>query len=453
MPIHGIHVTVVHALARAFLAGEQTFEAVAARADAVLGRRWKWVRQAAQRYVAAYAGKTRPWSRDVAAFLERDAGFRRACAKHGGSLRVVQWTVDQAEMQPVAAAAAWDVPVIESVQMLAEWLRLSPAELEWFADLKTLGRRRGSSERVQHYHYRLFTKKTGSVRLIEAPKDGLKTRQRQILAEILERIPGHAAVHGFVRRRSIETFAAPHVRQDVLLRLDLRNFFPSIRRARVQSVFRTLGYPEAVADLLGGLCTNVVPSGVFRSLAREAQTEMRILYEQSHLPQGAPTSPALANLCGYRMDLRLEGLARAAGASYTRYADDLAFSGSGDFERGVKRFAAHVAAVVTEEGFAVNHRKTRMMRRSVRQHLAGLVVNERLSVSRVATDRLKAILTNCVRNGAEVENREGMPFWREHLLGKIGFVASVHGERGAHLRTIFDQIDWGGGSREPQAPR
>ena len=93
------------------------------------------------------------------------------------------------------------------------------------------------------------------------------------------------------------------------------------------------GIPEPVADLLGGFCTNVVPKSVFRALLPETQRQMRALYEQTHLPQGASTSPALANLCGYRMDCRLAGLANAAGATYTRYADDLAFSGSGEFSR------------------------------------------------------------------------------------------------------------------------
>jgi hypothetical protein len=170
--------------------------------------------------------------------------------------------------------------------------------------------------------------------------------------------------------------------------------------------------------------------------------EARQLYARPHLPQGAPTSPALSNICAYRMDCRLAGLAKAAGTVYTRYADDLAFSGGDAFEHGVERFADRAAAIALEEGFSVHHRKTRIMRRAVRQHLAGLVVNERLNVERRDADRLKAILTNCVRHGPESQNREAHPAFRLHLDGRVGFIETVNPARGARLREIFEQIHW-----------
>src|SRR5262249_3609740 len=148
------------------------------------------------------------------------------------------------------------------------------------------------------------------------------------------------------------------------------NFFPAFPAARAQGLFRTLGYPEAVADRLGGLCSNAVPRSVWKQrpieIAASDWSEAKMLYGRRHLPQGAPTSPALANLTAYRLDCRLAGLARSAGGVYTRYADDLAFSGGEEFARGVERLSAHAAAVALEEGFGVNHRKTRIMRRGVR---------------------------------------------------------------------------------------
>ena len=157
-------------------------------------------------------------------------------------------------MQPVAAARAWDVPAIESTGELADWLQLTPGELGWFADLKGLG-----GGKLSHYRYRVVEKQLGGIRLIEAPKPRLKELQRRILAEILDRIPPHPAAHGFLRGRSIRTFVAPHVGQRIVLRMDLKNFFPTFSGARVQAFFRTLGYPESVADLLGGICTNAAP--------------------------------------------------------------------------------------------------------------------------------------------------------------------------------------------------
>jgi hypothetical protein len=218
--------------------------------------------------------------------------------------------------------------------------------------------------------------------------------------------------------------------------MDLRDFFPTFAAARIQTLFRNMGYPEPVADLLGGICTNVTPRDLLNGLSFEA----RDLYRRPHLPQGAPTSPALANLCCWRVDCRLAGLAASTGATYTRYADDLAFSGSEDLEKRVERFSMHVAAVLLEEGFAVNHRKTRIMRQGVRQHLAGLVVNQHMNVSRANFDTLKATLTNCARLGPESQNLAGHANFRAHLEGRVGFVESINPVRGARLRAILKRI-------------
>jgi RNA-directed DNA polymerase len=193
-----------------------------------------------------------------------------------------------------------------------------------------------------------------------------------------------------------------------------------------------------VADRLGGVSTNAAPRELMTNLTPEA----RSVYARPHLPQGAPTSPALANLCAYRMDCRLAGLAKSAGAAYTRYADDLAFSGDEEFDKRVERFSVHAAAILREEGFTVNQRKTRIMRQGVRQHLAGLAVNSHLNVKRADFDRLKAILTNCVRLGPESQNRESHPAFRLHIEGRVGFVESINPVRGQQLRAIFKQIQW-----------
>jgi RNA-directed DNA polymerase len=433
------------ALAAAFLAGGSTVEAIEARLRLTLDGRWRWLRSLAQRYVAAFAGQTRPRQRDVVQFLRDDRGFERARSLYFHELRVKHWLTEPDRMQPVAAAAGWKVPAIESAGDLADWLGLYPGELLWFADLKGLGYQQNRAL-LRHYHYRVLSKSYGNIRLIEAPKPRLKEMQRQILARMLEKIPSHPAVQGFLKGRSIKTFVAPHVGQRVILRMDLRDFFPSISGARIQTFFRTVGYPERVADLLGGICTNATPCDAWKDAGFDIDParlrEVRTLYAQPHLPQGAPTSPALANLCAHRMDCRLAGLARAAGARYTRYADDLAFSGGNDFERSVERFSTHAAAILHEEGFAVHHRKTRIMRQGVRQHLAGLVANEKPNVMRSDFDRLKAILTNCVRHGSESQNRDGHTAFRAHLEGRVGFVESINPEKGKRLRAIFEKIRW-----------
>jgi RNA-directed DNA polymerase len=448
-PAHMLRSALVNVLANAILSGEPETDAIAVRLGHVLGRKWRWIRPLAGRYIATFTGRIRPRRREVVSFLRLDSGFVEACDRYGQQIRILHRIAGPQSMQPVAAAETWAVPRIETVGALADWLELTPSELGWLADLKGLGYKRPQS-RLEHYHYRVLAKATGSIRLIETPKPRLKDLQRRILVAILDRIPSHPAVHGFVKGRSIQTFAAPHVGQRVVLRMDLENFFATFPGARVQSFFRTIGYPEPVADLLGGIATNSVPRTAWSEMIRQPGFTLdpqelwhvRAMYARPHLPQGAPTSPSLANLCSYRLDCRLSGLAQSAGAVYTRYADDLAFSGGERFDRSVARFAAQVAAILIEEGFTVHHRKTHVMRQSVRQHLAGLVTNQRLNVRRSDFDLLKAILTNCVRHGPATQNREAHPHFQEHLAGRIGFMETINIEKGRRLRATFDQIAW-----------
>jgi hypothetical protein len=407
----------VRTLARSIIAAGPSAADIAEQAALTLGRPWRFLGPMAHRYVIAQAGATRFRHRDAVRFLRQDAEF----LAHQRRLQIATWLLDPPQMQPVRAAAGWDLPAILTAGDLARWLGVHPGELEWFANLKGLG-----SGRLDHYYYRVADKGPGRVRVIEAPKRELKELQRWILREILDKIPPHPAVHGFVKGRSIATFVAPHTGKRAVLKMDLQDFFPSIRGVRVQALFRTMGYPETVADLLGGICTNIVRGDVPE------------IYQLPHLPQGAPTSPALANMCAWRLDRRLSGLAKAVGADYTRYADDLAFSGDADFER----LSMYIAAIAEEEGFTVNHHKTRVMRQGVRQRLAGLVANQKVNVVRADFDVLKATLTNCVRLGPESQNRDGIPAFRAHLEGRVAFVESINPAKGLRLRTILERIVW-----------
>jgi len=432
----------LRALAHSLLAGEPTVDLLVQRCSRTLGKSWRWLRPLAQRYVTEFGTATRPRLREVVQFLRSDAGFKRARSKYFSELQIDEWRTTPEHMLPVAAAETWEIPAIESVGDLAKWLGLDTGELRWFADLKGLGYKKNRAQ-LRHYHYRILAKRFGTIRLIEAPKPRLKGLQRQILIWILEKIPPHQAVHGFVKGRSIQTFVAPHVGHRVVLRMDVRDFFPTFGGARIQSLFRTLGYPEAVADLLGGVCTNATPRDeIAVDLGLVCVGEARRLYARPHLPQGAPTSPMLANICCYRLDCRLTALAKSAGANYTRYADDLAFSGGREFEKCAERFALHVAAVLREEGFTVHHRKTRVMRQGVRQHLTGLVINQRMNVVRRDFDRLKAILTNCVRFGSESQNRDGRLRFRAHIEGRVAFVEMINPGKGKRLREILERIQW-----------
>lgn len=433
------------ALARSMLAGALALEPLVGRMRHTLGRNWPWLRPLARRFLAEFNSGVRPSQTAAAAFLMRDPGLRDARRKYKSEFRIAHWFTEPQSMQPVQAAVSWNIPRITTVDELTAWLNLTSGELAWFADRKHLASRRGESP-LSHYRYRALTKNDGGLRLIEAPKRRLKELQRMVLREILANIPPHRAAHGFVPSRSIQTFAAPHVGRDVVLRMDLKDFFPGISAARVEAFFRTAGYPGTVAALLRGICTNAVPNSYWRhagsAFSFERIRDAREIYSPPHLPQGAPSSPALTNICMHRVDCRLAGLAHAAGSQYTRYVDDLAFSGGKDFAQSVERFAVHAAAILLQEGFVVHHRKTRVMRQGVRQHLAGLVVNVHPNIARRDFDELKAILSNCVRHDPESQNRASHAHFRAHLEGRISFVAMINPAKGARLKKIFERIQW-----------
>jgi hypothetical protein len=368
-----------------------------------------------------------------------DAGFRLHCPQGENLLSRIYWA--PSAMMP----AAWPVPVLANSTALADWLGLKPGELEWFADPQ--GRERLTPDGpLRHYRYRYRVSRR-KVRLLEVPKARLKELQRRLLHELLDHIPAHEAAHGYCRGRSISTYLAPHTGRKIVLHFDLRDFFPSVRASRVHALFRTAGYPETVVRLLTGLCTNSTPWEVLEAMPRANSSSTQTAdtfrrFAVAHLPQGAPTSPALANLCAYRLDCRLSALARSVGATYTRYADDLVFSGDDELDGRVRRFHVHVCRIALEEGFAVHTRKSHFMRQGVRQQVAGVVLNVHLNVKRQEFDHLKAILTNCIRTSPGSQNREQHPDFRAHLAGRIAHVGQLHPQRGQRLRLLFDQIGW-----------
>jgi hypothetical protein len=435
-------------LAHAFLSGAWSVPAMAERGAQASGMETRWLRGLARRVVARFGTEAPVANPDALAdFIRSDDGFRRVWGEHlrGRTFPVRRVYRVASIMVPAAGApSGWSVPSLTTTAAVADWLGLQPSYLDWFADCQRR-LRLAESGALQHYTYRWLVSRRGRARLLEIPKARLKEIQRRILHEILDHIPPHDAAHGFRTGRSILTYVAPHVGRPIVLHFDLRQFFPSIRTARVAAVFRTAGYPPPVARALAALCTNAVPDDVLRSRpirARPAQLDAERAYRERHLPQGSPTSPALANLCAYRLDCRLAGLSRAVGAKYTRYADDLVFSGGEVLERSVRRFHVHVCRIALEEGFEINTRKSHFMRQSVRQQVAGVVLNARPNVGREEYDRLKAIVTNCIRHGPASQNRDGHADLRAHLAGRIAYLAMINPAKGERLRALFRRIAW-----------
>ena len=350
--------------------------------------------------------------------------------------------LDRPEMHPAPARPlSFPLPELRGWRDVGLWLCLFDEELAWFADWRDQ-QRRVSEGKLHHYRYAWAPKRSGGLRLIEKPKSRTKRIQRTILKEILNRVPPHRAAHGFTRGHSIKSFATPHSNQPALLRFDLTAFFHSVPSRRVYALFRCLGYPHTVARLLQGLCSNSVAPELAGPQYRSLSWRDRNRLESRHLPQGAPTSGALANLCAWGLDCRLQGLADAYGYAYSRYADDIAFSGPARLARHAGFLESLVAAIASEEGFQLNHRKTRLRLASQRQRVCGVVVNQKTNVARADWDRLKATLHNCVKFGPESQTLEQRRDFRAHLEGRVAHLAWLNPDRGRKLQQLLARICW-----------
>jgi len=320
------------------------------------------------------------------------------------------------------------LPRLSTPAELAGALGISVSRLRWLAY---------HNEAATFIHYAQFEvpKKSGGTRTLSAPHLPLAQAQQWILQEILRKLPVEEPAHGFVAGRSILTNARPHCGRSVVLNMDLEGFFPSIGFPRVRSVFRRLGYSPAVATILALLCTEC---------PRRAVTYDGVLYYVATgprgLPQGACTSPGLSNQVARRLDRRFGGLARKLSVTYTRYADDLTFSGDDALETRVGYLMARVRHIAQDEGFAVNEGKSRVLRRAAAQTVTGLVVNDRPGVRRAEVRKLRAILHRARTEGLERQNREGRENYLAWLQGKIAFVTMARPEVGLKLKAELDVL-------------
>ena len=335
--------------------------------------------------------------------------------------------LQQQAFRPIHAFAGLDLPPLSCREELAEWLALSPDQLTRFADLRELSNQTNNAF-APHYRFHVIPKRDGSPRLIEEPKPVLKRLQRRILKDLLYRIPPSRDAYGFVPGRNCLQAAARHAGEALVVSFDLRSWFLSVKYPRIFGLFRCLGYPVDVARDLTGLCTLRTPPIVRARLGSHPEPGLN----RKHLPQGAPTSPALANFCSFNLDRRLAGLARRLDATFTRYADDLTFSGDASIASGLLHA---VPAIAQDEGFAVNLAKTRTMLAHRQQVCTGVVINQHTNISRRDYDRLKAQIHH-LKNPNDPCHKEAAKLSR--LSGQIAWVEQVNPAKGAKLRERFE---------------
>jgi hypothetical protein len=329
---------------------------------------------------------------------------------------------------PAARRQENDVPDLKSAQDLAKALGLSMSRLRWLIFHREV-------DTGTHYHRWTIPKRDGGARLISAPKPDLKAAQDWIRLHITEHLPIHGAAHGFVPGRSTKSNAVAHAGTRVVVKMDLKDFYPTVGTKRVKGLFRKAGYGEQVATVLALLVTESP-----REAAEIAGKHYWVATGERSLPQGAPTSPSITNAICLHLDARLVGLARSLGFNYTRYADDLTFSfaGAKREKKGppVARLLNAVRRIVIEEGFTPHPDKTRIMRSGGRQKVTGLVINHAPGApnARVPRQTIRTL-------EAAVTNRErGKPGKGESLATLKGLAAYVYMTHPARGRELLERI-------------
>lgn len=245
-----------------------------------------------------------------------------------------------------------------------------------------------------HYRPRKRLKKDGSVRVLNVPNEKLMLLQRKINAHILSNVPLLSCVYGGVRARSILDCAQPHVSQKIVLTMDIADFFGTVNPRMVREAFGRIHFQQDAAALLTRLTTF-----------------------DGQLPQGAPTSTPLANLVLLKLDRRLMRIAEIHDLKYTRWVDDLSFSGG----HRLLKLRSLLKRVVEDEGFAVSEAKTKTMFQHEHQQVLNLTVNSKVNVSGEKTAAIKKELTDTLAAGGVPSNSTmGRVYWLRSVNSAVG---------------------------------
>ena len=310
------------------------------------------------------------------------------------------------------------LPVFENALDLATAIGIDLSELRFLAYNRT-------TSRVSHYQRFEIPKKTGGKRLISAPMPRLKKVQHWILEKLLYQLQPHQAAHGFIPQLSIVSNAQNHLGKELLINIDLKNFFPTIGFKRIKGLFVALGYSEQLAIIFALLCSE--PN------ANKIELDNKLFYVATGerlLPQGAPTSPAITNLICHKLDLRLNGLAQKFDYTYSRYADDISFSAH--HSKNINLVLLQISQIIKEEGFIVNPNKVHISRKGGQKEVTGIIVNEKLNVSKEQLKTFRAVLHTLENKGADKVVFGGANL-ELSIKGFANFVNMVIPEKGQKL--------------------
>lgn len=264
------------------------------------------------------------------------------------------------------------------------------------------------------YHTFKIPKRNGDLREICAPSPVLLNCQRWIYENILKNIPVHENCYGFRENYSIVNNANLHIENENLLKLDLKDFFPSIQKERIIAVFINLGYTPKLAYCLASICCL-----------------------NNGLPQGAATSPVLSNIIAKRMDYRVNGLAKKFNLNYSRYADDLTFSG----KHLPAKYIKYIKDIIENEGFIINENKTKILSKGKRKIITGISVSSgKMTIPKRKKRQIRQIVFYINNYGIEnhLSKRQIKdPIYLERILGYLFFWKSIEPKN----KYVIDSIE------------
>jgi RNA-directed DNA polymerase len=321
----------------------------------------------------------------------------------------------------VSKLSTLQLPQLNTIEDLAKAMTTTAGTLRYLAYNRIVSK-------SSHYKRFYIPKKTGGKRLISTPMPKLKQAQYWILENILNKLTLHDAAHGFVKKRSIVSNALPHVKAEVVINIDMKDFFPSISYPRVKGIFQSFGYSEQLSTIFALLCTEAECDEIELDGERYFASST-----ERHLPQGAPTSPALTNILCRKLDARLNGVSKKIGFVYTRYADDLTFSASGEAAGKVKTLMGFIKKIIREENLDIHPDKVRVLRKGARKEVTGIVVNEKPSVDARELDRFRALLFQIEKDGIAGKHWNNSNNLLASIKGYAGFVAMVDPAKGKIL--------------------
>ncbi len=293
------------------------------------------------------------------------------------------------------------------------------------------------ADRYKTFHIR---KKSGGVREINAPCYQLKTIL-YILNKVFKAVytPSRAAM-GFTEERSVVTNASLHTGHHYVFNIDLENFFPSIPQARVWKRLQLppFNFPVEIANVVAGLCCHKNEAGT-----------------KNVLPQGAATSPILTNAICDNLDRRMLGVAHRFGLHYSRYADDMTFSSMHNVYQEGSDFRKEILRIITEQGFTLNEKKTRLQRTGERQEVTGLTVNETVNVARKYVRDLRCILHIWEKEGYGKAYayfypkykhdkgyiKKGEPVMENVVDGKLNYLRMVKGANNSTYLKLLERFN------------